>query len=171
VVVIVFLITGIAIPVLPLHVHQDRGFGTFVVGLVAGSQFAASLISRVWSGSYADSRGAKRAVVAGLIAAAVAGLLYVLSLRFVDAPVTSVTILLVGRALLGGAASFIITGAMSWGLALVDAQNAGKVIAWIGTALYGAFAIGAPVGTALYATHGFWRLRWRRLWCRSWDCC
>jgi MFS family permease len=155
VVVVVFLITGIAIPVLPLHVHQDLGFGTFVVGLVSGSQFAAALISRVWSGNYADSRGAKRAVAAGLITAAVAGLLYVLSLRLVDTPVTSVAILLIGRALLGGAESFIITGAMSWGLALVDAQNAGKVIAWIGTALYAAFAIGAPAGTALYATHGF----------------
>jgi quercetin dioxygenase-like cupin family protein len=28
-------------PVLPLHVHQGLGLGTFVVGLVAGSQFAA----------------------------------------------------------------------------------------------------------------------------------
>src|SRR5262245_50156486 len=57
VVLVVFLVTGFAIPVLPLHVHQELGFGTFVVGLVTGSQFAASLISRVWSGHYADSRG------------------------------------------------------------------------------------------------------------------
>jgi predicted MFS family arabinose efflux permease len=85
----------------------------------------------------------------------IAGLLHLLSLRFVDAPVTSVAILLLGRALLGGAGGFIITGAMSWGLALVATQNAGKVIAWIGTALYAAFAVGAPAGTALYATHGF----------------
>ena len=35
VVLVVFLITGFAIPVLPLHVHQGLGFGTFVVGLVA----------------------------------------------------------------------------------------------------------------------------------------
>jgi len=69
--------------------------------------------------------------------------------------VISVTILLAGRALLGGAESFIITGALSWGLALVAPQSAGKVIAWIGTALYAAFAVGAPAGTALYASHGF----------------
>ena len=42
---------------LPLHVHQGLGLNAFVVGLVTGSQFAASLISRVWSGHYADSRG------------------------------------------------------------------------------------------------------------------
>jgi hypothetical protein len=34
----------------------------------------------------------------------------------------------------GGAESFIITGAPSWGLALVDPQNAGKVMAWKQTA-------------------------------------
>jgi MFS family permease len=112
-------------------------------------------VSRVWSGHYADSRGAKRAVIAGLVAAAVSGLLYLLSLQFVTAPVTSVAVLLLGRALLGGAESFIITGALSWGLALVAPQNSGKVIAWVGTAMYAAFAVGAPAGTALYARFGF----------------
>jgi MFS family permease len=158
VVLVIFLVTGLAIPALPLHVHERLGLGTFVVGLVSGTQFAASLISRVWSGRYADKRGAKRAVVAGLIAAAVSGLLYILSLTFLDAPAVSVTILLIGRALLGGAESFIITGALSWGLALVDAQNAGKVIAWLGTALYAAFAVGAPAGTMLYGTHGLFAI-------------
>jgi hypothetical protein len=37
----------IATPVLPLHVHQGPGLGSFVVGLVAGSRFAASLVSRL----------------------------------------------------------------------------------------------------------------------------
>ena len=150
-----FLIIGLALPVLPLHVHQGLGLGTFVVGLVAGSQFAASLISRVWSGHYADSRGAKRAVVAGLLTAAVAGLLYLLSLRFTGAPWLSVTILLLGRALLGGAESFIITGAVSWGLALVGPESAGRVIAWVGMAMFAALALGAPLGTILYAIGGF----------------
>jgi MFS family permease len=158
VVLVLFLITGLAIPALPLHVHQKLGLGTFVVGLVSGSQFAASLISRIWSGRYADRRGAKRAVVAGLCAAALGGLLYILSLEFLDAPVMSVTILLLGRALLGAAESFIITGAVSWGLGLVDARDAGKVIAWLGTALYAAFAVGAPAGTALYAGHGLFAI-------------
>src|SRR3954469_23234358 len=102
VVLVAFLIIGFALPMLPLHVHQGLGLGTFVVGLVMGSQFAASLISRVWSGHYSDSRGAKRAVVTGLLMAAGAGLLYLVSLRFVGTPVTSATILLLGRALLGG---------------------------------------------------------------------
>src|SRR6266513_1702674 len=76
VVLAAFLIIGLALPVLPLYVHQGLGFGTFVVGLVAGSQFAASLVSRVWAGRQADSQGAKRAVVVGLLTAMTACLLY-----------------------------------------------------------------------------------------------
>lgn len=155
VVLVAFLVIGIALPVLPLHVHNGLGLGTFVVGLVAGSQFAASLISRPWAGHYADRSGTKRAVVTGLLVAAMSGLLYLLSLRFVGAPVTSVVILLLGRALLGAAESFIITGAVSWGLALAGPENTGKVIAWVGSAMFAAFAIGAPVGSALYAADGF----------------
>src|SRR6516162_9508419 len=94
VVSVAFLVIGFALPVLPLHVHQDLGLSTFVVGLVAGSQFAASLISRIWAGRYADSRGAKRAVVVGLLTAVVGGLLYLISLRFVGAPWLSAMILL-----------------------------------------------------------------------------
>src|SRR5919199_882685 len=150
-----FLVIGLALPVLPLHVHEGLGLGTFVVGLVTGSQFAASLVSRVWSGHYADSRGAKRAVITGLLAAAASGLLYLLSLAFVGTPAVSVAVLLLGRALLGAAESFIITGAVSWGLALVDPGSTGKVIAWIGMAMFAAMALGAPVGSALYAGHGF----------------
>jgi MFS family permease len=155
VVLVAFLVIGLALPVLPLHVRQGLGLSVFVVGLVTGSQFAASLISRVWAGHYSDSRGAKRGVIAGLLVAAVSGVLYLLSLGFVASPVISVTILLLGRALLGGAESFIITGAVSWGLALAGSERAGSVIAWVGTAMFVALAIGAPIGTALYAIDGF----------------
>jgi hypothetical protein len=38
VVFIAFRVIGLALPVLPLHVHQGLGLGTFAVGLVAGAQ-------------------------------------------------------------------------------------------------------------------------------------
>ena len=44
---------------------------------------------------------------------------------------------------------------MSWGLALVGTQSSGKVIAWVGMAMFAALAAGAPLGTALYAEGGF----------------
>jgi len=155
VVFIAFLIIGMALPVLPLHVHRGLGLSTFVVGLVTGSQFVASLISRVWAGHYADSRGAKRAVIVGLFAAVAGGLIYLVSLQFLQAPGVSAAVLLMGRALLGGAESFIITGGVTWGLALAGPANAGRVIAWVGMAMFAALSVGAPFGTALYNFAGF----------------
>ena len=160
VIFVVFFVVGMALPVIPLHVHEGLGLGTFVVGLVAGAQFAAALVSRLWAGACSDRRGPKPAVVTGLVLATVAGLFYLISLRFVSAPAMSVVILLLGRALLGGAESFIVTGALSWGLAVAGAQNTGKVMAWVGTAMYAAFAVAAPAGSALHAGLGFASIAW-----------
>jgi MFS family permease len=150
-----FLVIGLAMPVLPLYVHEGLGHGPFVVGLVAGSQFAASLVSRLWAGHFADTSGAKRAVVTGLLIAAFSGLLYFGSFYLAHAPFSSVTILIVGRGFLGAAESFIITGALGWGMALCGPQNTEKVIAWIGMAMFGAFALGAPIGSLIYGRYGF----------------
>jgi len=150
-----FLVIGLALPVLPLHVHQGLGLSTFFVGLVTGSQFVASLGSRVWAGQFSDSRGAKNAVIAGLLTAVAGGLLYLLSLGFMASPGLSVAILLSGRALLGAAESFIITGGVSWGLTLAGPSHAGRVIAWVGMAMFAALAVGAPLGMALYGSGGF----------------
>ena len=154
VVLVGFLVIGLALPVLPLHVSRDLGFGAFVVGLVTGSQFAASLVSRMWAGHFSRPerreersrrgpayRGSLRPPVCPLAGAHVVGRV--------------MSILLLGRAVLGGAESFIITGAVSWGLVLVGPQGAGQVIAWVGTAMLAALALGAPVGTMLYGFGGF----------------
>ncbi|WP_245259903.1 arabinose transporter [Mesorhizobium sp. LNJC380A00] len=150
-----FLLIGLALPVLPLHLHQQLGFGPFAVGLVTGSQFVASMLSRIGAGNYADGRGGKRAVVVGLVAAALAGLFYLGSLALLDRPVASASALFAGRAVLGASESFIITGGVAWGLSVAGGQNSGKVIAWVGTAMFAALALGAPVGSALYAASGF----------------
>lgn len=115
VVFIVFLVIGMAMPVLPLHVHDRLGLGTIAVGIIAGGQFAASLVSRLGSGRVADRRGAKTAVSWGLAAGITAGACYLASLVWISTPVLSAGVLLAGRALLGAAESFVITGALAWG--------------------------------------------------------
>jgi len=155
---VAFIVIGFAMPVLPLHVHHSLGFGTFIVGLVAGGQYAAAIVSRVWAGRQADTRGPKIAVISGLVISTVAGLLYLLSLEFIGSPELSVAILLFGRTLLGIGESFIITGAQAWGVAVSGVQNAGKVLAWVGSAMFAAFALGAPAGTVLYSSYGFFAI-------------
>ncbi|MBH9664547.1 arabinose transporter [Burkholderia multivorans] len=151
----VFLVTGAALPALPMHLHRGLGFGTFTVGLVSAAQFASSLASRLWCGAIADRQGPKFAVSTGLVLTATAGLLYLLSLTFSSNSSLSVAVLLMGRALLGAAESFIMTGAQSWCLALAGPGNVGKSIAWIGTSMFVALAAGAPLGSFLFGAFGF----------------
>ena len=94
-------------------------------------------------------------MVVGLLTAVAGGLLYLLSLAFLATPPLSAAILLGGRALLGVAESFVITGGVSWGLAVAGPANTGRVIAWVGMAMFAALAAGAPIGTTLYALGGF----------------
>jgi MFS family permease len=110
---------------------------------------------RAWASRQADTRGPKHAVIAGLAIAAGSGLLYLLSLSLIARPTTSVSILLLGRALLGVGESFIITGGQSWALTILTIRNTSKALAWVGSAMFAAFAAGAPIGSALYTRYGF----------------
>jgi MFS family permease len=148
-----YLVIGIPLPVLPLRVHHDLGFGPFMVGVVAGAQFAASLCSRMFAGRFTDTRGPKSAFVVGLLLTAASGLLYLLSLPF--GATASVSLLIAGRVILGFGESFIVTGALGWGLMIMGVGAAGRAMSWLGTSLYAAFAIGAPIGTSLYGRFGF----------------
>lgn len=150
-----FFVIGLALPVLPLHVHDDLGMGAFVVGLVAGCQFVASLVSRLSAGRITDTRGPKRAVLLGLAAAVAGGTCYLLSLMFTRTPVVSVGILLAGRSLAGGAESLIITGGILWSLGRVAPGRAAQVIAWAGMSMFAAIAVGAPIGSLVFGKFGF----------------
>ncbi|NQE50505.1 MFS transporter [Herbaspirillum rubrisubalbicans] len=152
---IAFLTIGLQLPVLPLHLKDALGMNATVVGVVVGAQFAAALLSRSWAGNYADLRGAKRAVLGGFVAASLSGLVYLASLAWLDHPAASVLVLLLGRLLLALGESLVVTGTMSWGIALVGPQHGGKVMAWLGIAIYAAMACGAPLGVAVNHAYGF----------------
>jgi MFS family permease len=62
---------------------------------------------------------------------------------------------LLGRVFQGCAESLIGTGALSWGMTLVGPRNAGKVMVWVGIAMFGAYAVGAPIGQMVYGEYDF----------------
>jgi len=150
-----FMAIGIALPALPLHVHGRLGLDTLMVGVVAGAQFVAAVLTRAWAGGLCDTRGSRRAMMTGFVLAVASALAYLASLSFAAQPQASVAVLIAGRILLGSAESLIVTGALSWGVGLAGPQNAGKVMAWVGIAMYGAYAAGAPAGMAVYRQEGF----------------
>jgi MFS family permease len=67
----------------------------------------------------------------------------------------SLAVLLLGRGLLGLGESLVITGALAWGVALAGRERSGLVMAWVGIAMYGALAVGAPLGSMLDGRVGF----------------
>jgi MFS family permease len=149
-----FLAMGLPLPILPVRVHQALGFGSFVVGLAIGAQSWATLLTRHGAGTWSDQRGPRSAAVLGLVLSALAGVMYAIS-GAVSLPPLSLTVLLVGRALLGLGESLVVTSALSWGVALAGRERSGVVMAWVGIAMYGAIAAGAPLGALLHARHGF----------------
>ncbi|MBN1208981.1 MAG: arabinose transporter [Myxococcaceae bacterium] len=149
-----FLAMGLPLPILPVHVHETLGFGSFVVGLAMGAQSWATLLTRHGAGTWSDQRGPRSATVLGLALSALAGATYALS-HAVPVPSASLAVLLVGRVLLGLGESLVITGALSWGVALAGRERSGVVMSWVGIAMYGALAAGAPLGSLLQARYGF----------------
>lgn len=155
-----FFMVGLPMPVLPLYVDGTLAMGALAVGIVAGVQFAAALLSRPGAGAMADRQGGKRAMAIGFVLGACAGLLYLLADGLVDQPRAAFAALLIGRAVMGFGESLIVTGALSWGVGLVGPQNSGRVMAWVGVAIYAAFALGAPAGMRLYAGSGLAGIAW-----------
>ena len=150
-----FLAMGMVLPVVPRHVQDALGQGTVMVGVVMGVQYVSSLFGRMIAGGITDERGPRRAALLGLVAAACIGAFYLASVPFTDRPAVAVPMVIAGRLLTGVAESFIITSTMAWALARVGPEHAGKVFGWLGVALFGAFAAGAPIGVALHARFGF----------------
>jgi MFS family permease len=152
---VAFFAMGMALPVLPRHVHDALGQGTVMVGVVMGSQYVSSLFGRMWAGGMTDGRGPRRAALTGLLCASAIGALYLASVPFTDAPQLALAFVIAGRLLTGFAESFVITATMAWGLSRVGPAHAGKVFGWMGVALFGGFAAGAPAGMALHSQFGF----------------
>lgn len=147
--------TGMALPVLPRHVHETLGQGTVMVGFVMGCQYAASLFARARAGSLADARGPRLGALSGFGASAGVALLYLASVPFTTQPALAMALVIAGRLLTGVAESFVVTSTMAWALTRLGPAHAGKVIGWIGMAVFASLGAAAPVGTALHARFGF----------------
>ncbi len=150
----VYLTIGIVLGVLPEFVQRRLGYGSIVVGLVIGLQFLSTLLTRAYSGKITDTRGAKRSNRYGMVLAVFAGVAYVLAVLFREHHLPALVLLLLARILHGVGESFLVTGALTWGIGLVGHSKSGKVMTWNGIAMYAGIAIGAPLSIALSSHYG-----------------
>jgi MFS family permease len=149
-----YLCVGVPLPVIPLFIHNQLGFGNLLVGLTIGVQFLATVLTRAYAGRLTDQNGGKRSALQGAAVCALAGVLYLLAATPGLSPALSLGVVVAGRLTAGFGESQLVTGCVSWSIASVGPQRAGRSMSWTGIAMFAALAIGAPIGMALYEARG-----------------
>lgn len=150
-----FLAVGIPIAALSLQVHHSLGFSPLVVGLVIGLQSAATVLVRHQAGTVADQAGPRKAVLLGLPAAALSGVLYMASVVLPLGPTAALLVIVAGRLLMGVGEALFITGSLAWGIARLGPSRTGVVMSWQGIAMFVALGVGGPIGLWAQARFGF----------------
>lgn len=150
----VYLTIGITLGVLPKFVQQTLGFDSIIVGLVIGMQFLSTLLTRAYAGKLTDTRGAKKSQMIGVVLAVIAGITYLLSVTIQSNVIFALALLVLARIIHGVGESFLVTGALTWGIGLVGPSNSGKVMTWNGIAMYAGIAIGAPLSIWINKSYG-----------------
>jgi MFS family permease len=150
-----YLCVAMPLPIVPVFVTAKLGFSNALAGLGVGIAFFATIVTRAYAGKLSDRRGAKLALGRGLAFYVTGALISLLAGVLSYAPLMAFIVLLAGRLLLGLGESLVGVGVTAWGVSLVSPARSARVLALIGAAIYGAFAVGGPIGVALFDRFGF----------------
>jgi MFS family permease len=153
-----YLAIGVQLAILPSYVHLNLGYNTVLAGLIISIEYVATVLTRPQAGRMVDRLGAKRTVLYGLAAGGASGVFTLLAALCLHTPWLGLTLLIVGRLLLGASESMTSTGATLWGILSLGTEHTAIVISWNGISTYGALAVGAPLGVFLERITGFWSI-------------
>ncbi|WP_048851072.1 arabinose transporter [Komagataeibacter europaeus] len=149
-----YMAVALPLAAIPVAILHWPGYGNGLAGLAVGIAFFSTILSRNHAGAFADTRGGRPCMRAGLALYVAASLICVLAGMASLPNGARYAILIAGRLLLGIGESLTIVGMLGWGIGLMGQQRAGRVLAWTGAAMYGAFAVGGPIGLAIYEHWG-----------------
>ncbi len=142
-----FLATGAALPVLPTYVHGPLHSGDIAVGIVVGSFAVTSVVCRPIAGRQADRRGRRAVLVAGSLALALGGLLYIVS--------HTVLTLVLARMMVGAGEGAVYTAGATWVVDLAPVRRRGLALGLFGLAVWGGLSLGPVMGELLRSASGY----------------
>jgi MFS family permease len=150
-----YLTVAMSLPAVPVHVVQQLGLGNGYGGLAVGIAFLSTILTRGRAGAWSDRIGGKLTMQRGLLIYAAAGLVCLLAAAPDLSVSASYAVLILGRLALGLGESVAMVGMMGWAIGLMGQARSGRVISLVGMGMYGAFAVGGPLGLALLDRLGF----------------
>jgi len=142
-----FISIGASLPVLPAFVRGPLHSSDLAVGIVIGAFAATSVFCRPIAGRQADRRGRRVVLVAGSLAMAAGGALYLLS--------DSVPTLVLARLVVGAGEGSVYTAGATWTVDLAPPHRRGLALGLFGLAVWGGLSLGPVAGELLRSGAGY----------------
>ncbi|MFA6265740.1 MAG: MFS transporter [Pseudolabrys sp.] len=150
-----YLCVAMPLPIVPVFATAQLGLSNAWAGLGVGIAFFATIASRGHAGTLSDRRGAKLALRRGLVLYVTGALVALAAGLLSGKPSLAFAVLLAGRLIVGLGESLVSVSVVAWGVGMVGPARSSRVFALMGAAMYGALALGGPIGLALFDRFGF----------------
>jgi len=142
-----FISIGAALPTLPTFVRGPLHSGDVAVGFVVGAFALTSVVCRPIAGRQSDRRGRRIVMVAGALAMALGGVLYLLA--------DNVGTLIAARLVVGAGEGIVYTSGATWAVDLAPEDRRGFALGLFGLAVWGGLSLGPLAGELLRSSAGY----------------
>lgn len=137
---------GLSLAILPLFVNKILQLSPLFVGGVISVESVSTLLSRASSGQYSDKNGPKKGMIAGLTLIVLSGALVCISFVLKENVIAPYIVIIISRIIMGVGESLVFTCSGTWPIGPVGREHAGKIMSWVGIAMFMGLVLGNYIG-------------------------